>query len=385
MRVLLIALLAAISYAQTDVDNFFDLEAGEEDLLEIFEEARNILDSLSEVDQEQILGAEDLELFTQEKAQRWATPLEEDQKHVDDCPAFDADLKVEHLDPMFGLNTNEFDQNQSWRMHCGSSPEELMQELLTWIRINGGTIKEMSLKMGKLPGRDIYSLESRSFDARGVFMKESVQKDDTLFWIPFYLTLYPEVALKDAEIGSILENSDLSQNASLLVWVLYQLYNIKTSPYRPYLCTLPLTTPSQGLEDKADGLHPSLTENVYDAILPYMLKTSNSYMKFHSIKDLHPNLFPSKHFNLENWEWIYGIVNGRSWSRISERDPVAVFELIPLASLFNHDDNGRKVGIRDNGRILVASKDMKIGDQVYINYGKHSIIDYLTVYGFLPP
>ena len=49
-------------------------------------------------------------------------------------------------------------------------------------------------------------------------------------WVPFYISIYPEVAYRDKEIGKLLQQSNLQENEAMIIWILFQMNKGKDSP-----------------------------------------------------------------------------------------------------------------------------------------------------------
>ena len=100
--------------------------------------------------------------------------------------------------------------------------------------MNGGIVRDISL--GNVPTkiRNMTTLDLETVDfIRGMITNEPMKAGEKIFWIPFHLTIHPEVAMHDPHIGPLLESSILDENSALLIWFLFSLLHIEHSPYRP--------------------------------------------------------------------------------------------------------------------------------------------------------
>ncbi|KAM0516764.1 hypothetical protein ACHAPE_005398 [Trichoderma viride] len=96
--------------------------------------------------------------------------------------------------------------------------------------------------------------------------------------------------------------------------------------------------------------------------------------------------FPDVTYEEYTYGWL--VVNTRTFYNESPETLKYPWEdrltLIPVADLFNHADAGCRVYYSPEGYHIVADRDYKKGEELYISYSSHSNDYNLLEYGFIP-
>eukprot|EP00494_Astrolonche_serrata_P031349 UN31618 len=175
---------------------------------------------------------------------------------------YNPDLQVITLPRMYGDNVEgSFLPRQLWRKYCGTTNLEMGTELIEWVKLNGGYIGNLELDFVQVNIRDPQTLAKKTAMVRGIRSLQNFRKGEKVFWLPFHITLFPEVAFNNKDIGSLLDSGLINENEAMLIWLLWEMLHIETSPYRPYLCVLPESAP-QPIALDIHKLHPSFKEQV---------------------------------------------------------------------------------------------------------------------------
>ncbi|KAI4963398.1 hypothetical protein ZWY2020_014151 [Hordeum vulgare] len=98
----------------------------------------------------------------------------------------------------------------------------------------------------------------------------------------------------------------------------------------------------------------------------------------------HPDLFPEKVYNMENFRWSFGILFSRLVRLESMGGKVA---LVPWADMLNHSpevDAFLDYDKSSQGIVFTTDRSYQPGEQVFISYGKKSSGELLLSYGFVP-
>ena len=116
------------------------------------------------------------------------------------------------------------------------------------------------------------------------------------------------MALNAEYIGPlILKESRLSENDSLLLWLLWEMDHIHISKYRPYLCILPEYEP-QPIGTNLEKVNFLLRKQVTNVMNGRTRENHKTYAKVKQFMDKHPEDFNQEHYTFENWSWIRNIV-----------------------------------------------------------------------------
>lgn len=98
----------------------------------------------------------------------------------------------------------------------------------------------------------------------------------------------------------------------------------------------------------------------------------------------HPGLFPEEVFNLEAFQWSFGILFSRLVRLPAMDGKVA---LVPWADMLNHSSEVETFLDYDKsskGIVFTTDRAYQLGEQVFISYGKKSNGELLLSYGFVP-
>ncbi|KAJ3417286.1 hypothetical protein HDV05_005742 [Chytridiales sp. JEL 0842] len=237
---------------------------------------------------------------------------------------------------------------------------------------------------------------------RGLQATQDIKKGDLILSVPSEYLWTTEAALKEPVLGGILKANlkDLSTDEILLVYLLF----VKHSPrYTPSSSTqfhrrehhIPLlpTTYMTSYFWSTSTLSLCASTSLYQTTLQLQEQLPSDFQKLLTSLFLpHEDVFPLNLFTVKEYEWALFTIWSRCMDFKLKDDKGGMRDLrlmAPFADMANHSDDVDQCHIfdeRDGSVKIVAGKDYKAGDEIYISYGPTLPLSKLALlYGFLPP
>ncbi|KAM0463532.1 hypothetical protein ACHAO4_000249 [Trichoderma viride] len=236
-----------------------------------------------------------------------------------------------------------------------------LQNLITWAKAQGVVID--AIQPSKIPGRGTGILATRKIKARAEVLK------------------VPPGALRCLESISSSVRERLPAKMTIQALLAADLALDKSAHAVPWKAVLPK------MSDFEVGM-PMMWPRELKDLLP--LKPSNLLFKrekaFQGDWSDFNKTFPDIPYKEYTFAWL--VVNTRTFYNESAETLKYPWEdrlaLIPVADLFNHADAGCRVYYSPEGYHIVADRDYKKGEELYISYSSHSNDYNLVEYGFIP-
>mmetsp|Transcript_57329 Transcript_57329/g.117323 ORF Transcript_57329/g.117323 Transcript_57329/m.117323 type:complete len:428 (+) Transcript_57329:69-1352(+) len=222
---------------------------------------------------------------------------------------------------------------------------------------------------------------------RGMAARANIAKGEALIHAPWSAVISAEFSLDPALLQAlaVFEDAPISKTDKLALFLMYHRFRAD-SPFRPYICTLPLnhTSPLFWDDDRLLAHGPLSTLHVrttsaklfliqqYNRLLPLLFKRS-------------PEIFSPSVHSLPVWLWAAQTVKSRNWYVNRKRPPAILHAMVPVADMINHrmqDGGGGRTSKDGNLFEVVAGKDYVAGEEVFTSYSDDCNIYYLMTYGF---
>ena len=82
-------------------------------------------------------------------------------------------------------------------------------------------MRNLSLDFVPIETRDINTLEITKIHVRGLVTNEYIRPGERIFFIPLHLTLDPELAYEDPDLGQMLIEAGVDEHTALILWILW--------------------------------------------------------------------------------------------------------------------------------------------------------------------
>lgn len=215
-----------------------------------------------------------------------------------------------------------------------------------------------------------------------------IKTGEVVLNVPRSLMISTETVKEDSSLYSFVLDDPIAssmQNVVLVLHLLNEYSKGAQSPWQPYLSILPskllpvLSMTKENFELLLASSH------IFEA-LKMIRAIARQYSYFY--KRLQATNLPlAKDFTFEYYCWGVSIVCGRQ-NEIPPSDrkvhPLPANALIPLLDMCNHKRQSNQATFEKDTSLLLASKDLEIGEEITINYGNRSSGEFYIHNGFVP-
>ncbi|PRP75112.1 hypothetical protein PROFUN_03948 [Planoprotostelium fungivorum] len=256
--------------------------------------------------------------------------------------------------------------------------DDKINQLLEWGRNNGVVPRDVQLKIA-------------NFDehGRGVFSADHLERDTSIFQLPYHLIINIETAMK-SEHGQLfqeLSSEGTHEDMILLLFILLEKNKGRDSTWFHYFETLP--------QDPNIALVYNLSDLMSLDGLPLMMEildAKEALRQYHeslfpSLSEKYPKLFPANSFQYEDLLWARAIFDSRGFS-IDFGEGRLLNCLLPVVDMLNTSNSPQLEGnpSRDDDKIFRVSTvcQTEKGTELSVSYGPYSGRELLLNYGFVP-
>uniref|UniRef100_A0A6T8IF92 SET domain-containing protein n=1 Tax=Hemiselmis andersenii TaxID=464988 RepID=A0A6T8IF92_HEMAN len=234
---------------------------------------------------------------------------------------------------------------------------------------------------------------------RGLGATKSILEGEVAVAVPVGMSLSAVAAeegglLSPKEVEDLLKPGGLDEFSLLAAVLLLEAGNV-SSRYRHYLCSLPRHIPLPYYQTPGEIFKGGRGRDsrFLTSILSAGTVLVRSYLSASAhLLDKRRDLFPSRP-SFAQWCWASSVIMSRSWgvpvpngTILQRTGTKQMHVLAPLADMVNHDAASRKVGVRDDGTLVVyAARNLSAKEEITITYGNKCNTELMASYGFEVP
>lgn len=228
----------------------------------------------------------------------------------------------------------------------------------------------------------------------GMVAIDDVQKGECLFQISRKILLHP----KSSSISALFEKDPVISESGwseLLICMMHE-YNAKESPWKPYFEVLPkmVDLPMFWTEDEREKLLTGT--GVVEAVNRDLKKIHTEFQTVvSSYLKKHKGTISEGCDNLELYKRMVSYVMAYSFTEPSkdndsddfgeeeEEEDKSTIYMVPMADMLNHiANNNAHLSFKPDCLEMIATKDIKKGEEVFNTYGELANWHLLHMYGF---
>ncbi|CAN4110131.1 unnamed protein product [Withania somnifera] len=261
-------------------------------------------------------------------------------------------------------------QNISWG--CETDSIENASNLQKWLSESG------------LPSQ---KMEIRRVDVgeRGLVALNNIRKGEKLLFVPPSLVITADSKWSNSEAGDVLKQYNVPDWPFIATYLISEASLMKSSRWSNYISALPRqpysllywTRSELDRYLEASQIRERAIERINNVIGTYDDLRLRIFSK-------HPDLFREEIFNIETFNWAFGILFSRLVRLPSMDGRVA---LVPWADMLNHNcevETFLDYDKSSQGIVFTTDRAYLPGEQVFISYGRKSNGELLLSYGFVP-
>lgn len=261
-------------------------------------------------------------------------------------------------------------QNIPWG--CETDSLENASNLQKWLSESG------------LPSQ---KMEIRRVDVgeRGLVALNNIRKGEKLLFVPPSLVITADSKWSNSGAGEVLKQYNVPDWPFIATYLISEASLMKSSRWSNYISALPRqpysllywTRSELDRYLEASQIRERAIERINNVIGTYNDLRQRIFSK-------HPDLFPEEIFNIETFNWSFGILFSRLVRLPSMDGRVA---LVPWADMLNHNcevETFLDYDKSSQGIVFTTDRAYLPGEQVFISYGRKSNGELLLSYGFVP-
>ncbi|KAJ1566236.1 hypothetical protein HK405_010628 [Cladochytrium tenue] len=244
-------------------------------------------------------------------------------------------------------------------------------------------------------GRKGVTVRDFQSTGRGLCAARPFRSGEVVLRCPRDLLWSVEAAAREPVLGEILsaKGTHLSTDDTLVVFLLFVKHSPRChqppdSPRRTHIATGVPTRYTASVFFSRDDLAVCAGSSLHFTTLRLLGQIAEDYRDLVAgLFAIHPEVFPLDRFTLDEYKWALFSV----WSRAMDfhtPDGMHVRAIAPFLDLANHSFDVPQCHAYDpsTGSIqIMAGKDYRKGDQIFINYGPVGNAKLLRLYGFVMP
>ncbi|KAJ3023392.1 UNVERIFIED_CONTAM: hypothetical protein HDU68_008627 [Siphonaria sp. JEL0065] len=226
---------------------------------------------------------------------------------------------------------------------------------------------------------------------RGLRAKQDLALDSIVLSAEWSTVWTVEAAHQEPVLGEILVANQLSVDDTLALYLLFVKLSPKCSKSHSRKAHIKTGIPesytaSAFFED--DELQVAQGSTLYNLTTQSLNQIEDDFRSLlHRIVLRHPDVFPLGKFNLEEYKWALFTIWSRAMDfKVSEEKSLR--GIVPFLDMVNHSFDVKQCHVYDpssNTVKILAGKNYKEGEEVFINYGPVGNTKLLRLYGFVIP
>ncbi|MCE0481825.1 hypothetical protein HAX54_039907 [Datura stramonium] len=220
---------------------------------------------------------------------------------------------------------------------------------------------------------------------RGLVALNNIRKGEKLLFVPPSLVITADSKWSNSEAGDVLKQYNVPDWPFIATYLISEASLMKSSRWNNYISALPRqpysllywTRSELDRYLEASQIRERAIERINNVIGTYNDLRLRIFSK-------HPDLFPEEIFNIETFNWSFGILFSRLVRLPSMDGRVA---LVPWADMLNHNcevETFLDYDKSSQGIVFTTDRAYLPGEQVFISYGRKSNGELLLSYGFVP-
>ncbi|XP_074285072.1 ribulose-1,5 bisphosphate carboxylase/oxygenase large subunit N-methyltransferase, chloroplastic [Silene latifolia] len=258
------------------------------------------------------------------------------------------------------------------RWGCDADSLENAEALQKWLSSSGLPVQKLRI-------------EKVEVGERGLVAVNNVRKGEKLLFVPPELVITPDSEWTCPEAGLVLKKNSVPDWPLLATYLISEASAKTSSRWNNYISALPQQPYSLLYWTRSELDRYLEASQIRERAIERSNDVSGTYNDLkRRIFSKHPDLFPEDVFNMETFNWSFGILFSRLVRLPSMDGKVA---LVPWADMLNHNcevETFLDYDKSSKGIVFTTDRQYQPGEQVFISYGKKSNGELLLSYGFVP-
>ncbi|XP_044955700.1 ribulose-1,5 bisphosphate carboxylase/oxygenase large subunit N-methyltransferase, chloroplastic [Hordeum vulgare subsp. vulgare] len=229
------------------------------------------------------------------------------------------------------------------------------------------------------------ALEKVDIGERGLVALKNVRNGEKLLFVPPTLVITADSEWTNREVGDVMKRYSVPDWPLLATYLISEASLEGSSRWSSYIDALPRQPYSLLYWTRTEIDAYLVASPIRERAISRISDVIGTYNDLRDrIFSKHPDLFPEKVYNMENFRWSFGILFSRLVRLESMGGKVA---LVPWADMLNHSpevDAFLDYDKSSQGIVFTTDRSYQPGEQVFISYGKKSSGELLLSYGFVP-
>nr|XP_016513002.1 PREDICTED: ribulose-1,5 bisphosphate carboxylase/oxygenase large subunit N-methyltransferase, chloroplastic-like [Nicotiana tabacum] len=220
---------------------------------------------------------------------------------------------------------------------------------------------------------------------RGLVALKNIRKGEKLLFVPPSLVITADSKWSNPEVGAVLKQYNVPDWPFLATYLISEASLMKYSRWSNYISALPRQPYSLLYWTRSELDRYLEASQIRERAIERINNVTGTYNDLKlRIFSKHPDLFPEEIFNIETFNWSFGILFSRLVRLPSMDGRVA---LVPWADMLNHNcevETFLDYDKSSQGIVFTTDRAYQPGEQVFISYGRKSNGELLLSYGFVP-
>ncbi|KAK4341773.1 hypothetical protein RND71_037589 [Anisodus tanguticus] len=220
---------------------------------------------------------------------------------------------------------------------------------------------------------------------RGLVALNNIRKGEKLLFVPPELVITADSKWSNSEAGDVLKQYNVPDWPFIATYLISEASLMKSSRWSNYISALPRQPYSLLYWTRSELDRYLEASQIRERAIERINNVTGTYNDLKlRIFSKHPDLFPEEIFNIETFNWSFGILFSRLVRLPSMDGRVA---LVPWADMLNHNcevETFLDYDKSSQGIVFTTDRAYLPGEQVFISYGRKSNGELLLSYGFVP-
>ncbi|XAR55243.1 [Ribulose-bisphosphate carboxylase]-lysine N-methyltransferase [Bertholletia excelsa] len=229
------------------------------------------------------------------------------------------------------------------------------------------------------------AIERVEVGERGLVALKNIRKGEKLLFVPPSLFITADTEWGCKEAGEALKRNGVPDWPLIATYLISEASLMKSSRWSNYISALPRQPYSLLYWTRSELDRYLEASQIRERAIERINNVTGTYNDLRlRIFSKHPDLFPEEIFNMETFNWSFGILFSRL-VRLPAMD--GRLALVPWADMLNHScevETFLDYDKSSKGVVFKTDRPYEPGEQVFISYGKKSNGELLLSYGFVP-